>query len=203
MCTLFNHCVYEAAAFSIRVVDKDTGEPLADVHALASWLQYGLSGQYPPLIVLDSVSGPDGILAFPAWGPIKGSRSGVVLGKDPIITLFKPGYLLSRPWAGAARVIHNAYPRDTEYTTRVRRFGQDGKTFTMEPFRGTPQEWLDEISEDAWPYFSDDLADKRPPANRLRRLWAEREKFPARYQMPGQFFWHVERSLRALEGDGQ
>jgi hypothetical protein len=48
------------------VVDKKTGKPIPDVHALAVWIQYGMYGQYPGLMAQDAVSNTDGWLAFPS-----------------------------------------------------------------------------------------------------------------------------------------
>jgi hypothetical protein len=141
LCTLFGQCYYAGLPFAIRVADAETGEPLADVHALAEWVQNGMNGRAGPVMVQDAVSGSDGLLHFPAWGPLRGSSGGLGLGEDPIITLFKPGYFLPRPFPGGARVISNQYPPGTEETTRTRRFGQDGQTFPMEPFRETTDEW--------------------------------------------------------------
>jgi hypothetical protein len=203
LCALARYCQYEAPAFTLRVVDRETGQPLADVHGLAEWVQYGLPGQYPPLMVLDAVSGPDGVLSFPAWGPIQGSRLGLFLGRDPVITFFKPGYVLIPPRGGTRREIGNIYPLQAEETDRVHRFGEDGKTFEMEPFRGTPEEWLKELGAELTFFASVGLADKRPLLNRVLRIWAEREKYPARYQEPGEFFWHVGRELKDLEGEGR
>src|SRR5215831_11227291 len=92
LCSWFGYCVYESPAFRITVVDQETGRPLADVHALAEWVQYGSHGTNGPLMVQDAASGPDGVLAFTAWGPMRGSNAGLVLNQDPVITLFKPGY---------------------------------------------------------------------------------------------------------------
>src|SRR5215468_4847512 len=92
LCGWFGYCVYESPAFRITVVDQETGRPLADVHALAAWLHYGGWGQEPALMALETVSGSDGVLAFPGWGPLRGSQTGLVPARDPAISLFKPGY---------------------------------------------------------------------------------------------------------------
>ena len=41
LCPHIVACEYEAPAFTIRVVDQQTGQPLGDVHAIATWLVYG------------------------------------------------------------------------------------------------------------------------------------------------------------------
>jgi hypothetical protein len=80
LCPHIVACQYEAPAFTIRVVDQQTGQPLADVHAIATWLFYGGPRRRGPLTVLEAVSGPDGGLSFPAWGPIRSGVKG--LGSD-------------------------------------------------------------------------------------------------------------------------
>src|SRR6516225_7530377 len=92
LCSWFGYCVYQSPGFKITVVDKETGQPLSDVHALAEWISYGMWGQKGPLMVQEAISGADGVLKFPTWGPIRGSRSGLVINTDPGLTLFKVRY---------------------------------------------------------------------------------------------------------------
>ena len=189
-------CTYEGAAFRFTVVDAETRQPIGDFHALAEWIMYGLPGQYPPLMVLEAVSGPDGQLTFPAWGPIRGPRTGLMLASDPVVTLFKSGY-------NTARLVNPPPPGTTE-TTRVRGFGRDGQTIALEPFRGTPDEWVDQLDrvwgglamrgEDTTRKFRD------PYLNRVRRVWAERDKVPERHRIRPGFFWFVEQEMKRLEG---
>src|SRR2546422_3791055 len=132
-------CTFEGLPFKITVIDAETRKPLADVHALAEWQMHGAGGRLNgPLMVLDAASGPDGALAFPGWGPVDGSVMGLGIGRDPIITLFKSGY--------KALVINNADPPGALETQRVRRFYQDGRTYELEPFRGTDEEWIHELT---------------------------------------------------------
>src|SRR5919198_3679602 len=131
-------CTFEALPFTFAVVDAETRQPLADVHALAEWQGHGAGGRLDgPLMVLDAVSGHDGVLRFPAWGPIEGPATGIGVGRDPVITLFKAGY--------KGLVINNGDPPGTKETQRVRRFYQDGRRYALEPFRGTPREWAAEL----------------------------------------------------------
>jgi hypothetical protein len=200
-CTVFGRCFYESPGFRIRVVDKETGQPLEGVHALAEWQRYGLHGRNGPLMAQEAVSGPDGWLTFPAWGPVRGSASGLVINTDPGITLFKPGYVYRERglW-----YISNAIPIGLHGTDRVHRFYQDGETFAMAPFRGTAEEWLEQIAKldiGLATSRSDEqsLEFRGPYLNRLRLVWAEREKYAERLRAPGQFFWHVEREIKFLE----
>lgn len=209
LCKTFGRCLYEGTAFRFTVVDKETNQPLADVHALAEWILHGRHGRNGPLMVQDAVSGLDGVISFPAWGPIPGPRLGLILNHDPVITLFKPGYVLHKP-GGGMRAIFNAYPEGTEETTRVRRFGQDGHTFAMEPFRGTVEEWVNALRETA-SYgvpkgrMSDEeyRAFRVPYLARAQRVWKERDALPRKYHEPAQFLSHLERYVKMLEGGGR
>ena len=85
-------CTYEGVPFALTVVDAETNQPLAEVHGLAEWQNVGYHGRNGPLMVQDAVSGTDGVLRFTKWGPIHGYLSGLVIGFDPVVSLFKPGY---------------------------------------------------------------------------------------------------------------
>ena len=137
LCPHIVACQYEAPAFTIRVVDQQTGQPLADVHAIAAWLVYGGHGRRGVLMALEAVSGPDGQLSFPAWGPVRSGIEGVVPGRDPMISLFRPGY--------RARLIYNATPLEPSDTARVHAFDQAGETFQLLPFQGTTAEVIVEL----------------------------------------------------------
>ena len=118
LCPHIVACQYEAPAFMIRVVDQHTGQPLADVHAIASWLVYGFHGRRGVLMALEAVSGPDGQLSFPAWGPVRSGAEGLIAGRDPLISLFRPGY--------HARLIYNATLIGQAETARVHAFDHPG-----------------------------------------------------------------------------
>lgn len=194
LCRWFGYCVYESPGFRIAVADRETGQPLADVHALAEWQMYGSHGRNGPLMVQDAVTGSDGVIAFPPWGPIRDSTAGLVLNHDPVISLFKPGY----------KVLTIFNVPGTDETARVRGLRQDGQTYFLEPFRGTPEEWVEEL-EKVWVGRATPRSDEQtlkfrgPYANRVRYVRAEREKVPARFRSPGQFFSSVEAVLRFFE----
>src|SRR5262245_31028946 len=190
-------CMFESPAFTFTVVDAETRRPLADVHALVEWQVHGLGGRLNgPLMVMDAVTQSDGVLAFPAWGPMEGPPGGIGIGRDPIITVFKTGY--------KALLINNASPPGTKETERVRRFYRDGGTFALEPFRGTPEDWLKELDRVyagiAFPRSDEQSLQFRTEyLNRLRRVWAEREKIPASVRKERDFFWFVEGRMKFLE----
>ena len=190
-------CTFEGLPFKITVIDAETRKPLADVHALAEWQIHGTGGRLNgPLMVLDAASGLDGTLAFPGWGPIDGPVTGLGIGRDPVITLFKSGY--------KALVINNADPPGTPETQRVRKFYQGGRTYELEPFRGSPDQWLEQLREVvlglAVPRSDEStLRFRNAYLNRLMLVSSERPKLPVEHQRPGNFFWHVDRSLKLLE----
>lgn len=196
LCDWFNRCLYESPGFHLSVVDKETGQPLADVHALAEWVQYGRHGTNGPLMVQDAISGPDGILSFSAWGPLHGSPAGLALNQDPGLTLFKPGYKIL--------IIFNAIPVGTSETDRVRGFFQDTQTFALEPFRGTAEEWIDQLRK-GWLGLGSPRGDEQvlkfrnPYLHRLQKIWHERDTLSESFQQPGNFFWSVEGQLKFLE----
>ncbi len=190
-------CTFEALPFTFTVVDAETRQPLVDVHALAEWQKEGVGGRLNgPLMVLEAVSGPDGVLGFPGWGPIQGPVTGIGIGRDPIITVFKTEY---KPL-----MINNGSPPGTKETQRVRRFGQDGRTYALERFRGRREEWLEQLHR-VWlgvavPRDAETtLKFREPYLNRLKRVSAERHKFPPEQQRGGSFFWHVDRELKLLQ----
>ncbi len=194
LCKWFGRCLYESPGFRFTVVDKETGQPLADVHALAEWQMYGGHGRNGPLMVQDTVSGGDGLLTFPAWGPARAPSVGLVLNHDPVISLFKPGY--------KALVIFNV--PGTDETARVRGLTQDGRIYFLEPFRSTPEEWVKELTGAARALAAPIRDEQRlqfqgPYLNRLRRVWAERQNVPERDRSWPGFFWSVEGTMKLLE----
>ncbi len=126
-------------------------------------------------MVQDALSGTDGVLRFTKWGPIHGYLSGLVIGSDPIVSLFKPGY----------EVIvesNKLWPR-TRDTEKVRRFGQDGSTIRLVPFRGTPRSWIHQLRTVAVPKampISDTTLQqfREPYLNRFQRVSNEMQLLP-------------------------
>ena len=193
-------CTFEGLPFKLKVVDADTHQPLADVHALAEWRMEGVGGRANgPLMAKDTVSGSDGLISFEAWGPIEGPWTGLVIGSDPVVTLFKTGY--------KAMILNNGYLPPGRERERVRRFVRKDSTHALEPFRGTLDERIQELKKvyrgAAFPRSDDQsLRFRGPYLNRLRRVWAERDRVPEQYlDRPG-FFWFVREHMKDLE-DGQ
>ena len=193
-------CTFESLPFKFKVADAETHQPLADVHALAEWQTEGVGGRANgPLMVKDTVSGSDGLISFDAWGPIEGPWTGLVIGSDPVVTLFKSGYKAMR--------LNNGYLPPGKERERVRRFVRKDTTHALEPFRGTLDERIQELKKvyrgAAFPRSDDQsLRFRGPYLNRLRRVWAERDRVPEQYlDRPG-FFWFVREHMKDLE-DGQ
>jgi hypothetical protein len=148
---------------------------LVDVHALAEWQVHGPGGGLNgPLMVLDAMSDPDGVVKFPGWGPIEGPLDGIGIGRDPVITLFKSGYKTA--------FLNNGYRGPAREQERVRRATHDGRTYPLERFVGTPREWVGELEN----------------LRRMELVAAERDKFPPDELRPGKFAWHLDRELRFL-----
>src|SRR5262249_13188247 len=178
-------------------IDAERRKPLTDVHALAEWQIHGAGGRLNgPLMVLDAASELDGTLAFPGWGPINGPVIGLGIGRAPVIKLFKSGF--------KAPVINNGDPPGTPETQRVRKFYQDGRAYELEPFRGSPDQWLEQLRRVAFGVAvprndETSLQFRNPYLNRLKHVSGERTKFPVEQQRVGSFFWHLDRSLKFLE----
>lgn len=190
-------CTFEGLPFKITIVDAETRHPLNDVHALAEWQTEGVGGRLNgPLMVLDAISGTDGVLRFSGWGPIQGPATGIGVGRDPIVSFFKAGH---RPL-----LVNNGYLPPARERERVRRFGQDGAIYTLVPFRGTAEEWIQELKRVyrgvAFPRDDEQAARFRGPyLNRLRRVWAERSNVPAVHLARPGFFWFVSEYMLDLE----
>jgi hypothetical protein len=142
-------------------------------------------------MVLDAVSGADGKVRFPAWGPLSGPNSGLVSPNDPVVTLFKSGYM-------PVVILNNqGFTEQIEPTERLRRFGRDGQTFQMETFSGSTAQWIQALRKVylglAAP-ISDELRlrFRGPYGNRLRRILRERDKLPEASQTSSGFFADVE-----------
>jgi len=189
-------CTFEAVPFRFTVVDAEARRPLADVHALAEWQVHGPGGRLNgPLMVLDAMSDPDGVLKFPGWGPSEGPWDGIGIGRDPVITLFKSGYKTD--------ILDNGYRGPARERERVRRATHDGRTYPLERFVGTPREWVRELKKvrDGVAMPRSNERTLRFRAHYLRRLEliaAERDKFPPEALQIGEFAWHLDRELKFL-----
>jgi hypothetical protein len=194
-CAWFGYCVYQSPGFRIVVIDQDGGQPLAGVHALAAWIQYDSHGTGGPLMALDSVSGTDGVLSFPAWGPIKGSSAGIEIALAPGISLFKPGY--------NHLLINNVSSRD--HRARVRGFTRDGQTFKMVLFKGDTAQWPQELFNAAHPTLMTRVSEEYPKEirgvyiKRWQLVKTDAEKLPKDRQDVYLLIDNLDREIRALK----
>jgi hypothetical protein len=200
LCPHIVACQYEAPAFTIRVVDQQTGQPLADVHAIAAWLVYGFHGRQGVLMALEAVSGPDGQLSFPAWGPVRSGVEGLVGGRDPLVSLFRPGY--------RTQLLLNATPIERSDTARVHAFEKAGSTVKLVSFHGSPAETVSELRTAATPLEGttlsqdDPLPFRRAYANRLRRVKIEAERSDHRSGDLDSLLWRLSTGIIFLDPGG-
>ena len=150
-CRWIGLCPYLSPGFAVIVVDAETGKPLPDVYGWAEWTQYGAHGRGGPLMVQDATSGGDGRLTFPRWGPRLGSSGGVLLGYDPAVILFKPGY--------ATLLVQNGVPLGASHHAAVRGMSRNGETLRLQPFRGSPVQWVEQLRHLVFPGLSSGVAD--------------------------------------------
>ena len=121
---------------------------------------------------------------------------GLGIGRDPVITLFKSGY--------KALVINNADPPGTPETQRVRKFYQDGRMYELEPFRGSPDQWLEQL-QTVWLGIAvprrdqDTLQFRKSYLTRLKAISLERNKFALDQRQLESFLWHVDRELKFFD----
>lgn len=143
---------YSAAPISARVVDAETGKPLAGVNVVAQWqLEGGLEGSngLGALTVLEAETDADGRFQLPGWGPKDAPKpaklvyaNARVWNSAPQLLFFKSGY---------------EYASLRNYGSKVpdpknMRSDWDGKTIKLKPFRGTQNRYAESLS-----YFSRDL----------------------------------------------
>jgi len=146
------------------------------------------------------MTGADGYVRFSPWGPVEGSVLGLGPGRDPVISLFKSGY--------EALIVENPTSSFGDEHVRTRRAGQDGRTYSLRPFRGTPREWLQQlrlvwIGRAVARNQETTLKFRTPYLRRMRLVSAERVNVPAKDAPYESFFWHVDRELKLLEGATQ
>jgi hypothetical protein len=84
---------YSADPIAAKVVDADTGLPLAGVNVVAEWTYGG--GEWGDtrthaVMVIEAVTDQDGRFAMPGWGPR--AANGLLPAYAPVLTLFKSGY---------------------------------------------------------------------------------------------------------------
>jgi len=175
LCRWTGLCVYLCPGFTLTVVDAETGKPLPDVYAWAEWVQYGAHGRGGPLMVQDAITDAGGRVAFPRWGPTLGSSGGLLLGLDPALILFKPGY--------ETLLIENPVPIGASHHATIRGLSRGGETLKLRQFRGSPADWIAHLRKFAHPSLSSVSDDQRDRfrdryIRRLERIEIEAQKLP-------------------------
>jgi hypothetical protein len=177
LCHWIGLCLYMSPGFHLIVVDAEIGRPVPDVYAWAEWAQYGGHGIGGPLMIQDATSGADGQISFPRWGPTFGSRGGLLLGTDPAVILFKPGY--------ATLLIDNGVAPGASQYEAIRSFAQSGQTFRLQSFRGSAAEWVEQLRRLVHPALASSVSDaalarfRTHYLRRLERVEAELARLPA------------------------
>lgn len=123
---------YSAQAITGKVVDAETGEPLAGVIIVAQWMidRKFVGDDKALLNVMETVSDSEGNYGFPAWGPISlPPMADFRKGEDPRVYYFKTGY-----WP---EVESNGVVSDISYRiTPVGGFKGNGKTVKLRKWDG-------------------------------------------------------------------
>jgi hypothetical protein len=198
LCRWVGLCLYYSPGFELTVVDGSTGKPLPDVYAWAEWVQYGNHGVGSPLVVQDAFSDADGRLKFPSWGPRRGSRAGLPLGRDPAIILFKPGYTTLVGFNAGGGSNHHA---------AIRASSHQGQTLALQPFRGSGVEWVDQLRKLVYPalhgYVSDASRDgfKATYLRRVEVVERELAKVPTSVAEVRKLSDSLARSARFYRGE--
>ena len=95
MLLLLSGCTkaWRSEAIDGRVVDEDTGAPIAGAIVLVNWQIKGMEG-YPQgqLGIFERVTDADGRFQIPAWGPKRPPMGTTVDASDPTVRVFKNGY---------------------------------------------------------------------------------------------------------------
>ena len=198
LCRWTGICLYLSPGFRVTVVDAASGKPLSGVYGWAEWTQYGAHGRGGPLMVQDATSDAAGHLSFPHWGPTFGSAGGLLLGTDPAVILFKPGYI--------TLLVENGVPLGASQHSAIRGFSRSGETLRLQPFRGTPAEWVEQLRQLVYPGLSSYVSDAQRDQFRglyLRRVGmvtAELAKLPADTGKAAELKVGLEQSARFLGG---
>ena len=167
LCSFLGICPYFSPGFTLTVVDAESCKPVADVYAWAEWVQYANHGLNGPLVIQDAMSDAGGQLTFPWWGPRFGYRSGLDIGADPAVILFKPGY--------ATLTVGNGERPGLHVTDAIRVFTRNGETVRLQVFRGSVAQWIEELSKFIYPSVTSGISDRQ--RDRFRASYLKRLRF--------------------------
>jgi len=156
---------YTADPISARVVDAETGQPLAGVNVAALWtLKGGLEGGNVVgyANILETVTDANGAFSFPGWGP-RPIAFGQLRAEAPLMMFFKPDYAYHQV---QNRVVSAPTPMQT-------RSDWNGKNIALTKFKGTSREYADNLRTfrlELGPLINADTCRLRELPNMLRAL---------------------------------
>ena len=155
--------VYSGKEIRATVVDHETERPLEGAVVVALWRLRGQSGSGPSFHVGEAATDADGRFAMPPWGPKLRPPLSHADTQTPYLVVFKSGYVpvrlinvkrsdfarLRAMKAPASKISRDAgvlaYPEANPYDL-VQDSLWNGMAIRLEPFRGTPEEWLEKLS---------------------------------------------------------
>jgi hypothetical protein len=180
---------YSATEIRSVVVDEVTGRPLEGVVVVAQWILRRMGGDGPRLQVTEAVTDAQGQFLIPSWGPKPRPPLMQLTDKSPQLLVFKRGYAPLRLVSESKAEFIKSYPNYRTMTARqisermsiegnptepVQESFWDGMTIQLEPFRGTPERWLQLLESQAYLVTRDDLPQARAF---LEAIKAERQVF--------------------------
>jgi hypothetical protein len=148
---------YSAREIRATVVNEETGDPLPDVVVVALWELRQVSAR-PRLHITEAVTDAQGNFHIPAWGPKLRPPLAELAYRSPLLLLFKSGFTPLRLHNESRAKVEQFVPDYRTLPTKqlldriswyhgspndaVQDCIWDGLTLQMEPFRGTPEQWL-------------------------------------------------------------
>ena len=144
-----------------QIVDADTGQPLEGVIVVAQWIPYYAGpGQKGSIHAYETVTDSQGRYLIPAWGPKALPAYGQITDADPLLSIFKSGYI---PFVASNTVrSSNAaiYPEQRRTPLGVSEWNE--VAIKLKPFKGSDEDFHSrlltfrgnfEIEEGMWRNF--------------------------------------------------
>src|SRR5436853_1381471 len=111
--------IYWGEAIHARVVDADSGQPVADAVVVADWKLYGggvgHGGHQRSLFAQEAMTNTLGEFTIPEWGPTRRPMY-ATLDKAPWLVIFKTGYDHRVLWNERDA---NSFVRRSEWNSRI------------------------------------------------------------------------------------
>lgn len=206
---------YSAKDIRATVVNEETGEPLEGVVVVALWELQQVSAR-PRLHITEAVTDAQGRFHIPGWGPKPRPPLAHLGHRSPLLILFKGGFVPLRLHTEARARVEQYVPAYRTMPTKqlrerilwlrgspddaVQDCIWDGLTLQMEPFRKTPERWLEYLRGIADTVRRDEVT---ATTTLHRRLLAERHLYaqtghPHLAQRAQSFFTGIEYRLREV-----